>query len=543
MSLPPIFPKLNTINEYKNPAIRLFGNRFFIDQTVLELLAEFLAVVYSEKNIGKDMDKIFYQPLPPLNELQRWFRSTDYKLYYKPSVKLNLKLFSLFCTSPLDKRHQIHEVQLRTLRRVLDGKIVSSNRKNEEVRECLEDLFMGFQGAGSERTWCAKTFYPLTPTFITQETLWNETVARKEEELDWYESINDFPKYFGKTKHIFLSRGGELLYLQLCNLFASEDRGIASFAENVGIGTQEKDLYYLYNSLNKGFEGLDDALFAPLNKLADFIENLDPETHETTNRKEEGMTCDWCPEESWQEAFLYAIELNRVLNTSLDPVERLELLQMGCVLQVMRSLCAQSVRYADVPLPKGRGGALGYAWIFSHTDRKQKLISRRNLQFNLRLIQRAIHNEDLINDTVTERDIGRAENKHGHKFFRTIGKRQGIIGPWRGAEPRFSMTDRLIRYLILALLPPEESCQYKDFLKRLYRHFGIAIEGEELADAVLWSGLPNNCSLNEDRRNWFTEMLRAGGFLTELSDNCSIVRNPFSKRNNEMAGDDYEIYG
>lgn len=75
MSLPPIFPKLNTINEYKNPAVRLYGNRFFIDQTVLELLAEFLAVVYSKKNIGKDMDKVFYQPLPPLNELQRWFRS------------------------------------------------------------------------------------------------------------------------------------------------------------------------------------------------------------------------------------------------------------------------------------------------------------------------------------------------------------------------------------------------------------------------------------------------------------------------------------
>lgn len=542
MSLPPIFPKLNTINEYKNPAVRLYGNRFFIDQTVLELLAEFLAVVYSKKNIGKDMDKVFYQPLPPLNELQRWFRSTDYELHYKPPVKLNLKLFSLFCASPLDKRHQIHEEQLKTLRKVLNSKIFSSNKKNEEIRECLEDLFMGFQGAGSERTWCAKTFYPITSTLITQETLWNETVARREGISDWYRSINHFHKYYSVSKHRFLSRGGELLYLQLCNLFASEDRDIASLAKVVDISTQEKDLHYLYNSLNKGFEGLDDALFVPLNKLADFIENLDPETHEITNTKEEVMTCDWCPEESWQEAFLFAIELNRVLNTSLDPVERLELLQMGCVLQVMRSLCAQSVRYADVPLPKGRGGALGYAWIFSHTDRIQKIISRRNLQFNLRLIQRAIHNEGLLGDGVKDSDIKQAEDKYGHKFFRTVGKRQGIIGPWRGAEPRFIMTDRLVRYLVLTLLPPGKSCQYKEFLKRLYRHFGIAIEGEELADAVIWSGLPNNCSLNEDRGNWFTEMLRAGGFLIELSDNCSIVRNPFSKRNNIMAGDHNEVY-
>ena len=71
--------------------------------------------------------------------------------------------------------------------------------------------------------------------------------------------------------------------------------------------------------------------------------------------------------------------------------------------------------------------------------------------------------------------------------------------------------------------------------------FRDCYRGEELADAVLeW--VTNNCSLNEDRGNWFTEMLRAGGFLIELSDNCSIVRNPFSKRNNIMAGDDNEVY-
>ncbi len=41
----------------KNPAIQLFGNRLFMDQTVSELLVEFLLVVFSTKRIGLDMSE------------------------------------------------------------------------------------------------------------------------------------------------------------------------------------------------------------------------------------------------------------------------------------------------------------------------------------------------------------------------------------------------------------------------------------------------------------------------------------------------------
>lgn len=101
----------------------------------------------------------------------------------------------------------------------------------------------------------------------------------------------------------------------------------------------------------------------------------------------------------------------------------------------------------------------------------------------------------------------------------------GIIVPYTGRGARFILTDKVIRYLVLTVLPPGSKCTYDEFLRRIYNHFGIAVEGEQLYDAMLWTGLPGL----ETSSSWLTEMLRAGGFLTELSDACSIVNNPFGE--------------
>ena len=77
------------------------------------------------------------------------------------------------------------------------------------------------------------------------------------------------------------------------------------------------------------------------------------------------------------------------------------------------------------------------------------------------------------------------------------------------------MTDSLLRYLVTVLLRPGERCTYDDFLGKLYLHYGIAVEGEALTDSLSWSDLP---AVQLEKDAWLTEMLRAGGFLTELSD-------------------------
>lgn len=544
MGLPVPFPRIKDIDDELanfNPGIRLFGRRFFIDQTVLELTAEFLAVVLAPKCIGSNED--FVSPLPPLDVLHSWASSSNQKLCYRLPIKLNLKLFALLCASPIDTRQKVHEDHYKALGERFAKRISSSGKTSQEIKEIIQDFLMGFQGAGFERDWCAQTFYPIASCFLAQEIIWNKTVAKKEQINDWNRSIDSFHRYYSVSKHRYLARGGELLYLQLCNLFAGKEkkRDFSFLVKAIDAYPDEADLVKLHGFLQEGLQRLRLEQFSALDKLVEHIEFLDSETHEKLNTyKKTEMYCEWCPEESWPEAYLFAVELNRVLRATLDPVERVELLQLGCALQVMRSLCAQSVRYFPQGLPKGLGGVLGYAWIFSPLEgfsRQQRLASCRNLRMVFRLIQGAINSEELVKNAKKHPKckvrgvdwlLKEAENKYGHKFFRALGKRLGIIGPWRGAEPRFILTDKLLRYLVLSLLPPGERCEYHIFLQKLYCHYGIAIEGTELLQALDWSGLPPNSSVQIGGDSWFIQMLRAGGFLIELSDGCSIVYNPFS---------------
>ena len=530
MSLPEPFPQIK-IKHY-NPAIRLFGNRFFKDQTVLEYLAEFLAVVFSEKRIGDD-GEAFLSPLPSIKELNEW--PTSKPLCYRPPVKLNLKLFAFLSCSRADSRDESHTEHYKQLVKKLEASIRTSNRSVQDVRDWLEEFLRCFQGVGLNRTWCAQTFFPVSSNLVTQETIWNESQAKRNNITSWEEAIKDFNSYYG-SKRIFFARGGELLYLQLCNLFTIEKSKISEFAKEMQIeDSNEIDMDKLHRSLQDGLRKLRGQNMQHFNKLVDYIEFLDKNTHSLINNETKYVASEWCPRDSWQEAYLFAIEINRLLAASLEPIERLELLMTGCSLQVLRSLCAQSVRYAKGFNTAGTGGKLGYAWIFSSlglSSRQQRLTAQRNLNYIQGIIQKALRNDELHKNAerhprkTVEQLYREADDRYGHKLLISLGKRLGIIIPKTGAQARFVMTDRLLRYLVLVLLKPGEKCTDDEFRQRLYRHYGIAVEGKELEDAVLWTGLPANSSI-QPQESWLTEMLRAGGFLTELSDACSIVKNDF----------------
>jgi hypothetical protein len=222
------------------------------------------------------------------------------------------------------------------------------------------------------------------------------------------------------------------------------------------------------------------------------------------------------------------------LTANIDPVERLELMITGCSMQVLRSLSAQSSRYNQTT---GAASALGYSWIFSEPNARPayKQVAQRNLQVNQKNIFQALRIPALKEHAA--RDPRRsqatyykeADERYGHQLFLSLGKRLGIIVPHTGPGARMIMTDRLLSYLVAILIPPGQMCTYEDFLQRMYAHYGIAIEGEELKDALVWSGLPANDALCTSRGTWLVEMLRASGYLTDLSDAWSIVHNPFEQ--------------
>ena len=227
--IPNPFPQLtiDPADQDRNPAIKLFGRRFFADQTALEFLAEFLLVMNSPKLIGEqklDAKAI----LPPREQLLHW--PAHHALKYQPKMRLNLKLFAFLGSSKLDTRHASHRQHYKQLLQQMKDKMATATAvSKDDVLRGLENLFQGFQGAGLSRTWCAQTFLPVSPGVLAGETLWNETRANAEDNLSWDEAIDHVSTYFSLSRHRFMARGGELLYLQICNALRQSDANINSW--------------------------------------------------------------------------------------------------------------------------------------------------------------------------------------------------------------------------------------------------------------------------------------------------------------------------
>ncbi len=99
-----------------------------------------------------------------------------------------------------------------------------------------------------------------------------------------------------------------------------------------------------------------------------------------------------------------------------------------------------------------------------------------------------------------------------------------------GPFERFSLSEDVIRFLVLALIAPQEKMTLSMFLEKLYEHYNIVIGPAEYKKMV-----GESIEINESLANSFAEnviafqaFLKATGFLRELSDATSIVVNPYS---------------
>jgi hypothetical protein len=528
-----------------NPAIQLFGRRFFNDQTTSELLLEFMLVATSIKRIQRH-EIAREMLLPDLELLRSW--PDGARLEYAPKARLNLKLFAFINGSKLETRHETHREHYRELISRLTAPerlVISGAIEPDDVLRTLENLLVGFQSVGGDRTWCAQAFLPVARNLIGAETLWNETDAKRAAVRDWSDVVERFLHFFSFGRHRFLARGGELLYLQLCNALRIDTTAAQAWLNNVGVGFSgiESNTDALHVALGEALLSVFSGSPGTIDDLAHFIDSC---VETTTSKKTDidaktneprFMSCGWCPAESWREGILFAIELLRLCRAVIDPIERLELLEIACAMQVLRSLCAQAARYT--PQSKeatGASGPLGYVWAISdpaggHVAVKQ--ISRRNVNAVQRLIYDALR-DPRIRSLYDDRDprevdsvYADADRRYGHKLFLTVAKRLGLITPRRGGNARFVLNDRLLRYLVLSTIRPGERVTYESFKKLLFAHHGLAVDDHAIGQSCLWSGTSPLTTLGGKADEWLLQMLNASGVLVRLSDACSLVMNPF----------------
>ncbi len=528
--------------EDANPAIQLFGRRFFSDQTVPEFLIEFLLVATSQKKIDQEIipHEHFF---PTIECLHNW--PLKKPLEYAPKSRLNLKLFALLGSSKLQTRHQTHRDHYRELLKLIEEHIeVSGGVSKEEVLKTLENLFLGLQRVGGQRTWCAQSFLPICPEMIAGETIWNSTKGKHAQ--SWQDLTSRFNYFFTSNQHRFLARGGEVLYLQICNALQTSRQNIDAWVQTLNASQNEREIdpVNLRETLSQSLHYALSDCPAKVGALATLIdEGMEHYTSEGTDTVSSGLLrftkCGWCPGETWKEGYLFAIDMLRLCDAGLDPIERINLMETACAMQVLRTICAQSARY-DHTLDNAGSGPLGYVWAISDPDGRSnilKRISHRSVETNLLRIQRALRHPDILANIEKQRIKTQAEGKiwkdpyneadkrYGHKLFLTLAKRIGFIIPRRGPGARFVLNDHLMRYLVLTIIRPGERMTYDSFVEQAFLRYGIAMGKKYFGKVCESCGAHSPVDMDNATDNWVINMLSAAGVLIHLSDSCSMVVN------------------
>lgn len=527
----PRFPNLDLVqHEDSNPAIQVFGRRFFKDQTPVEYLAEFLLVFCSPKS--QDGSQSFCFPLYDVSPSQT--------LTYYPKYRLGLKLFAFLGASKLETRHSVHIRSFRqAVEEVSNRSDVPQGMDAGAAVRLIQGLFSGFVGVAGDRTWTAHTFLPASASLLAREVLWKHAGAggaarNLKPDDDW----GDAWEYFNTGAHSFMARGGELLYLQLLNLFNSWNADSAQvFAGHAG-----HDAYRhlgLLQSVDDLREGLQqnltrilkdgDRAIGPLGAFVDrALQHVGITGEPMGGAKEAELG--WVPAETATEALLFAWEANNICMAQRGGLQKIALLRDLCVLHVMRSLCFQSARVSGVGEVAGFVG--NYAWIAcspAHDGNDNaKKIAINVYESVERMLYRALRVFDGYDSRwmPSEKRLDDGDD-NVLRLFRKIGKQIGLIAPRKGRGMRMTLPSHIVRLLLAALVNPGERVRLDDFYKRIFAHYGLAIDQNFMSTGMAAYGMQSDADAFRVDSSWFEEELRRGGYLIPLSDAVSLVINPY----------------
>lgn len=502
-----------------NPAIRLYGRRFYKDQTPTEYLAEFLLAFSSPKLRNGDGAFQFAIPL----------ENGKTEPCYYPEDRVALKLFSFFPTSRLETRHVVHRASyIDSLKKI--ESVFNNNGEKQEAVQLLQSLLNGFVGASSNRTWVTNCFLPASAALLSREVNWEHVKAgrAKKGEVDsWDSSL----KYFSDNLRNFMSRGGELLFLQLVNLFEElEKQGFNDLLNLPFYAHLKPRLNNLKLTIEGNIKSLIDDSSSNLESVVNIIEGTLSDYR--INEQKKASSLGWVPKSSRTEALLFASEIENICSSSVGSLDKLDFLQTLCCMQVMRTLCFQARRIDDsVSVTEGFVG--DYVWIVANPNETTTGVIRKMAQNSFSVIESMLFRV-LRNPAITTNGVVFSDNDfkngddNGFRHFTKFAKEIGLVVPRQGQGTRFVLHQGLLRFLVAALIRPGERIRLNQFYQRIFSHYGIAIGGDQLKVALQWIGKEGDGDTYAvaSSSTWVEEALKQGGFLVELSDAVSMVTNP-----------------
>lgn len=474
----------------------LFGNRFKADQTLYEYLIEFLLVYSSAKDSDLETGKMQFHDV-----------FIERKLSYWVEPRMALRRFIFYDKArkngAIKADEKAYQEMIKILKNKMDG--MSEDEKTEYI-ESIQDLFHGYAVVIKKRFWGAQALLPICPEFMLCGC--DPTEKKRREYVDWDNDPETVDTLFSFDKRNFLARGGELYYLHLL-------QGLQDNPE------KKKVLETLLNDLIG-------VQCEKISKMASFVQDS-WEKGMNFDREElaQQLRLSFIPENAYLECESASVdELINYLSCKMHPINRVEILSKGVMLQIMRMMANRVANYLGVEKRK---------WIIdmksasNDTVKKIAADSYSNLESDFMTALNKIARELNLSEEDLMVQVQKAK-KDSLDIFRAKGKEMQCIIPSKGAFERFSLSEDIIRFLVLSLIAPEEKMTLNMFLEKLYDHYGMVIGPNEYrksleGDAAIDISLASSFAENETA---FQNFLKETGFLRELSDATSIVTNPYA---------------
>jgi hypothetical protein len=496
----------------------------------------------------------------------------DYLLEYIIPQRLGLRRFVFYDEreKTRDSRDTRATAELRTrLRQLLAN---PNGRIDGEILEQARSLLRSFSAVEEDRSWYAKSLFPVHEEFLLWEAL------RKGSTLKEYRfSADDLPlvqldQGLEFRARNFFARGGELYYLL------------------ISAGTENDP--ERRSRISKRIQKLLTENNQALGHLARAIDAAWGDLIATTNGHIHG-TLGWIPDPGCAFYEQLATDLDTFLDNDLDSLECLELLahligfhivsyiyhrahpasdpeghHSGSCLEACRpELLIDLLGNQDGGIVRDRSASL-----LREQDDRQLRRARELVMEHVRMWAVGAPDEsDLLLahlEDEAKQDFGIARTRTKHKFdnavrefqvryaagevdrdtliqafgektfealssdfrrnflavHRKIGRAIGLVAPRKGTQVRFVLGDTLLKTLVMATLPKGAApIRLGDFLSLLYERYGIVIGPGEAHAA----GLVERLRINEEYYSRNREALRArmqrAGLLTQYSDATALV--------------------
>ncbi len=478
---------------------RLFGHRIKAAQTKYEYLIEFLQVAIARKE-----DALTGKPFSGMFPVDR--RVEAYNLTFFPETRIGLKRFVFLPKSKLEGKAEVDKQAYRECISALEQNVLGANataRRNNIT--IIQNLLSGFSAVNQNRSWFDQNLLPICREAILPEGM---GVKRVRQGLTFSVGDAKVDGAFDYHRYTYMCRGGEVYYLHLLNAINEFPAYQAVIEARL---TQMIDSFPQFSHLCNFVQGTwDNYMMVPAEEKKETSKDLGAIPRAFSQRNRDTLS-----------------ELRNFLNSKSHPFEKMEILADGILLQMLRMM------YLAAAI-----GRESNCWVL---DINYKGMD--NSEMRKTAIAAFKHNEEVISsylyrgyaelrDQLEEQDERKAIKgaaEDSYRLFRKMGKAIGVVIPNTGAGMRFSLSEDIIKFLVLSLIPPKKMITLDEFMELLYRHFGMVIGKEQyLREAARGSvKRPGDASCLEENKRALAQKLKDCGFLRDLSDATSIVENPY----------------